>query len=130
MKSKDMQKLVFPKYEHGEGPSEIFQHLNGTSSLITIKRWCKIVHGTGTIQLSKLTGRPWTVRTNEFIRKVKTRLNRKRKVLIRKLVRELDISYSSVRRILKNDRKLRSYQMLIKPWLTDEHKKKRKKFSN
>ena len=53
MKSKDMQKLVFSKYENDEGPSEIFQHLNDTVSLITIKHWCKIVRETGTIQLSK-----------------------------------------------------------------------------
>lgn len=130
MKSKDIQKLVLSKYEKGEGPSEIFQHLNGTVSLITIKRWCKMVRETGTIQLSKSPGRPRTVRTKESIRKVKTRLNRKRKVSIRKLVHELDISYGSVRRILKSDLKLRSYKMVVEPLLTDEHKEKRKKFSN
>ena len=130
MKSKDIQKLVLSKYEKGEGPSEIFQHLNGTVSLITIKRWCKMVRETGTIQLSKSPGRPRTVRTKESIRKVKARLNRKRKVSIRKLIHELDISYGSVRRILKNDLRLRPYKMVVEPLLTDEHKEKRKKFSN
>ena len=82
MKNQDIQKLVFSEYENDEGPSEIFQHLNGTVSLITIKRWYKMVRETGTIQLSKSPGRPRTVRTEESIRKVKTRLDRKRKVLI------------------------------------------------
>ena len=107
MKSKDMQKLVLSKYDNGEGPSKIFQHLNGTVSPVTIKCWCKMVGEIGTTQLSKSPGRLRTVRTNKSIRKVKTRLNRKRKVLIRKLVHEFDISYGSVRRILKNDLKLR-----------------------
>ena len=61
MKSKDIQKLVLSKYED---PSEIFQYLNGTVSLITIKRWCKMIRETGTIQLSKSSARPRTIRTN------------------------------------------------------------------
>ena len=61
---------------------------------------------------------------------MKTCLNRKRKISIRKLVHELDISYGSAGRILKNDLKLRPYKMVIEPLLTDEHKEKRKKFSN
>ena len=61
------------------------------------------------------------------IRKEKTRLNRKIKVSIQKLVHEFDISYGSAPRILKNDLKLRSYKMVIEPWLMDEHKEKRKK---
>ena len=89
-----------------------------------------MVRETGTIQLSKSTGRPRTVRTKESIRKVKTRLNPKRKVSIRKLAHELDISHGSARRILKNDLKLSSHKMVIEPLLTDEHKEKRKKFSN
>jgi hypothetical protein len=36
MKSKDLQKLVLSKYEADHGPPEIFQHLNGIVSLITI----------------------------------------------------------------------------------------------
>ena len=40
MKSKDLQKLVLSKYEKGEGPSEIFRHLNGALCLRTVKRWC------------------------------------------------------------------------------------------
>ena len=130
MKSKDVQKLVLSKYESSGGPSEIFQDLNGTPNLITIKSWCKMVRETSTIQLSKSPDPPRTFRTKESTRKVKTRLNRKRKVSIRKLVHELDLSYGSARQILKNDLKLRSYKIVIEPLLTDEHKEKRKKFSN
>ena len=130
MKSKDLQKLVLSKYEKGEGPSEIFQHLNGALCLRTVKRWCKMIRETGSIELSTSPGRSRTIRTKESIKKVKHRLNRKKKVTSRKLAVELNISRTSVRRILKNDLLLRPYKKIVEPLLTDEHKEKRKKFSN
>ena len=51
MKSKDLQKPVLSKYEKGEGPSEIFRHLNGALCLRTGKRWCKMIRETGSIEL-------------------------------------------------------------------------------
>ena len=126
MKSKDLQKLVLSKYEKDEGPSEIFRHLNDTLCLRTVKRWCKMIRKTGSIELSTSPGRSRTIRTKESIKKVKHRLNRKEKVTSRKL----NISRTSVRRILKNDLLLRPYKKIVEPLLTDEHKEKRKKFSN
>ena len=107
MKSKDLQKLVLSKYEKGEGPSEIFRHLNGALCLRTGKRWCKMIRETGSIELSTSPGRSPIIRTKEPIKKVKHRLNRKKKVTNRKLAVELNISRTSVRRILKNDPLLR-----------------------
>ena len=107
MKSKDLQKLILSKYEKGESPSEIFQHLNGALCLRTFKRWCKMIRETGSIELSTSPDRPPTIRTKESIKKVKHRLNRKKKVTSRKLAVELNISRTSVRRILKNDLLLR-----------------------
>ena len=130
MKSKDLQKLVLSKYEKGEGRSEIFRHLNGALCLRTVKRWCKMIGKTGSIELSTSPGRSRTIRTKESIKKVKHRLNRKKKVTSRKLAVELNISRTSVRRILKNDLLLRPYKKIVEPLLTDEHKEKRKKFSN
>ncbi|CAF3956530.1 unnamed protein product, partial [Rotaria sp. Silwood1] len=66
MKSKDIQKLVLSKYEKGQDSLEIFHHINGTVSLITIKRWCKMGRETGTIQLYKSPGPPWTIRTKVY----------------------------------------------------------------
>ena len=130
MKSKDLQKLVLSKYEKGGGPSDIFQHLNGALCLRTVKRWCKMIRETGSIELSTSPGRARTIRTKESLQKVKNRLNRKKKVTSRKLAVELNISRTSVRRILKEDLHLRSYKKIVEPLLTDEHKEKRKKFSN
>ena len=48
----------------------------------------------------------------------------------RKLAVELNISRTSVRRILKNDLLLRLYKKIVEPLLIGEHKEKRKEFSN
>ena len=48
----------------------------------------------------------------------------------RKLAVELNISRTSVRRILNNDLLLRPYRKIVEPLLTNEHKEKRKRFSN
>ena len=119
MKSKDLQKLILSKYEKGEGPSEIFRHLNGALCFRTVKRWCKMIRETGSIELSTSPGRSRTIRTKESIKKVKHRLNRKKKVTSRKLAVELNISRTSVRRILKNDLLLRPYKKIFEPCTTN-----------
>ena len=63
MKSKDIQKLVLFKYEVGQMPKKIFQDLNGVVTYPTVKRWCKMVHETSTIDLSKPFTPHRTVRT-------------------------------------------------------------------
>ena len=128
MKSKDLQKLVLSKYEKGEGPSQIFRNLNGALCLRTVKRWCKMIRETGSIELSTSPGRSRTIRTKESIKKVKHRLNRKKNVTSRKLAVELNISRTSVRRILKSDLLLRPYKKIVEPLLTDKHREKKKIF--
>jgi inhibitor of nuclear factor kappa-B kinase subunit alpha len=67
----------------------------------------------------------WTVS-----QKVKRGLNRRKPLSCRKLARELDISRSSVQRILKNDLELQAYKIQKESLLIDEHKEKRMKFAN
>ena len=130
MKSKDLQKLVLSKHEKGGGPSEIFRHLTGALCFRTVKRWCKMIREIGSTELSASTGRSSIIRMKELIKKMKDRSNLKKKVTSRKLAVELNISRTSVRRILKNDLLLRPYKKIVEPLLTDEHKEKRKKISN
>ena len=130
MKSKDLQKLVLSKYKKGEGSLEIFRHLNGALCLRTVKRWCKMIREAGSIELSTSPGRSPTIRTKKSIKKVKHRLNRKKKMTSQKLAVELNISRTSVRRILKNDLLLRPYKIIVELLLTDEHRETRQKFSN
>jgi len=130
MKSKDLQKLVLSKYENGDGPTKIFRDLNGAMSLCTIERWCKMIREDGSINLSSPSGCPRTVRTKATIQNIKRRMKRQKRVSIRKLASELNISRNSVWRVLKNDLQLKAYKKQIEPLLTDEHKAKRKTFAN
>jgi len=130
MKSEDLRKVVFRKYEDGDGVCKIFRDLNGSLGLNTIRRWCKMIRDTGSIQLSTSPGAPRLARTSKTIEKVKHKLDRKKMVTTRGLAKEYGISKSSAHRILTKDLKLYAYKMTIEPKLTEEQKNKRKKIVN
>ena len=67
-----------------------------------------MVRETGTINLSHPLGRPRIIRTKGMVQKVRKRMKRKKRVSVRKLSGELDISNGSVVRILKQDLGYRS----------------------
>ncbi|CAF2091845.1 unnamed protein product [Rotaria magnacalcarata] len=92
MKSKDLQQVVFRKYEDVDGPTKIFRDLNDSLGLTTIKRWCKMIRDTGSIQLSKSPGGPRFARTSKKIQKVKHKLNQKKMVSVRSLTKDCSIS--------------------------------------
>ena len=79
MKGEDLQKLVLSKYEKGEPSTKIFEALNGFVSSQTIRRWCKMVRETGTINLFHSLGRPRIIRTKGMIQNVRKRMKRKKK---------------------------------------------------
>ena len=79
MKGEDLQKLVLYKYEKGESSTKIFEDLNSFVSSRTIRRWCKMVRETGTINLSHSLARPRIIRTKGMIQKVRKRMKRKKK---------------------------------------------------
>ena len=92
MKSKNVQKVALSKYEKADGTTKISQELNGTVSLSTIERWCRRIHESGSINLSKPPDRPRIIRSKGAIEKVKTSLNRRNLLASRKLARQLSIS--------------------------------------
>jgi hypothetical protein len=130
MKSKDLQKLVLSKYNNGDKSKQIFIDLHGAMSLRTIERWSKMIRESGSIGLNSPPGCPQTVRTKESIQMIKRSTKAIGRVSARRLAIKLNMSRTSVRRVLKNDLRLRAYKTVIEPLLTDEHKLKRKKFSN
>ena len=130
MKSKDLQQLGLSKYESGDTIPKIYRDLNGAISYDTVRRWCNMIGKTGAIQLSAPSGPPRIIRTKQMIQKAKNRLKRKKKVSSRILAHELRISRTSVRRILKDDLQYHAYKVRVVPLLKDEHKAKRKRFSN
>ena len=74
MKSKDIQNLVFSKFQKKEQPKKIFDDLNGTVGLRTIERWCKSFRETGSVDLKRSPVRPRTIRTKTTIEKVKRKI--------------------------------------------------------
>ncbi|CAF2225095.1 unnamed protein product [Rotaria magnacalcarata] len=103
MKSKDIRKVVKTKYENDDGPAKIYRDLAGAVSLPTIKLWIKMINTSGFITLSSPPGCPRTVRTKAAIVKLKNRLNKKKQVSTRKLAKDMNISRTSIRRILCED---------------------------
>ena len=89
-----------------------------------------MIRQSDSIQLLDTHDGPRIVKTKENIQKVKNRLHRKQNVSTRKLSRELDISATSVRRILKIDLGLKTYKNIIEPSLSDDQKIKRKQLAN
>ena len=110
MKSKDLQKLVLSKYEAGQIPKKIFEHLNGAASYSRVKRWCKMIRETGAINLSKPSTCHRTVRTNANIQKIKRKSKGAKRISCRKLAHEMVMSFSSAKRILRKDLKMKPYK--------------------
>ena len=125
MKSKDLQQVVFRKYDDGDSPTKVFRDLNGSLGLATIKRWCKMIRETGSIQLSTPPGGPRFARTSKTIQKVKHKLNQQM-VSVRSLAKDYSMSKSSAHRILKDNLKLCAYKMRIEPKFTEEQKQTKK----
>ena len=130
MKSLDLQNIVKSKHLSADDLTKIFKDLNGELSLSTIKRWVKTINETGAIQIRNSPGHPRTTRTKHMIRKVKQRLNRKKRVSTTELEKKLCISNSSVRRILQDDLGYFPYKKIIQPAIIDVQKQKRIKFEN
>ena len=122
MKSLDLQEIVKCKNQNGDCVSKIFNDLSGAISLSTIKRWVKMLNETGAIKLGKSPGHLRIVRTKANILKVKQTLNRDKKFSTRKLCKELNISNSSVHRILQDDLGYFTYKKIIQPAITDVQK--------
>ena len=79
----------------------------------------------GSIELSASPGSSPAIRAKKWIKRVKDRLNRKKKATSRKVAVQLNISRTSVRRILKNDLLLRPYKKMVEPLLIDERKEEK-----
>ena len=113
MKSKVLQKFDLSKYEAGQTLKKTFQDLNGAVSYRTVKRWCKMIRETGAIDLSKPSGGHRTVRTKAAIQKIKRKSKGDKRISCRKLALEMDMSFSSIYRILRKDPKMKPYKKLL-----------------
>ena len=91
------------------GMTMVFRDLNDVISLSTVDWCCRGSLEVSTIKLVNPREYLRTIRTKAASQRIKRRLNRRKSLFSEKLDRELDISRSSVQRILKNDRELHAY---------------------
>ena len=103
MKNEDLQKVVFSNYENGDHSTKIFHDVNGVSGLRRNKDWCKMIRETDSIKLSSPPSRSRTFRAEGTVKKIKNEVKQTKGVTIRKLSSKLEISRTSVQRILKDD---------------------------
>ena len=89
-----------------------------------------MISTTGSITLSSPPGCPRAVCTKVAIMKVKSRLNKKKRVSTRKLASDINISRTSIRRILREDLGYKPYKKIKQPKLNNLQKNKRVKFAN
>ncbi|CAF3959237.1 unnamed protein product, partial [Rotaria magnacalcarata] len=111
LKSKEIQELVRRLYNDGCGGNEIHKSLRGLISKRTIFYWLKSIKATGTIQLQGPPGCPMLVRSKA-----------------RSLAKKLNVSRSTVRRIIKDDLGYKAFVKRVAPKLTEKQKIKRKSF--
>ena len=89
-----------------------------------------MIDQTGIVSTSRSPDCPRIIRTSATIEKVKNRLKGGGRVSAWKLSKKLQLSRTSIQRILKDDLRYFPYKIIIKPFLTDAHKAERKRFAN
>ena len=111
----------------GKKPVEIFrllQHQNISKSFVeyTIRRY----RDNGSVVDRPRLGRPCSARTKETLRKVKGRIARNPKRSQRKMAAELNVSKSTIQRILTKDLRLKPLKKVKVQILTAQQKLNRK----
>lgn len=118
--------LMKVHYTNGCSVSQIFIHLGKKVTKITIRNWIKRFKNHQFFPI-KNSGRPRTIRTYTNIIKVKNLLKLKHSA--RLISKKLKLNRESVRRIIKQDLKLKPYRFIRCSKLTEAQKIKRKKFA-
>lgn len=129
MKSLDLQKVVLRLHEQGLSGRQISNQLTGEVSKTTVNQWIKLRRQFGELSLRSPPSPKRTKRTKRLVQKVKQNLVRsKNPKSARQLAKSLNVSRSTVRRVIKEDLGYKSYVKRVAPKLTDAQKKKRYSF--
>ena len=115
--------------DNGLSSLQISKQLRNVVSQRTVRRWRQLYESTGKIDLRSPPGRTRTIRTKKLIRKVSKRLVSKGRQSARRLAKSFAVSRETMRRIIKNDLRLRPYRMTTRPKLTEDHKRRRVSFA-
>ena len=87
----------------------MYKYVCGTVSRATIYSWIKSINTSSTIDLKSPTDRPRIIRTENLIQKVKQRFSRKKRVSSLILAKEMNVSRTAMRRLIREDLGLKPY---------------------
>lgn len=130
MKNSDIQNLVLRLHEQKMSNRQISKHLCNQVSHTTINRWIKIKNNHGKILRIKKSTRKRPVRTKKLIKRVNDCiLSKKQPKSTRKLSKKLNVSRTTIQRIIKKDLGLKSYKKRVIPKVTTVQQAKRRSFA-
>ena len=126
MKSLELQCVVLRLHEQSLSGRQISNQLMGEVSKTTVNEWIKLCCKFGEISLRSPPDPKRTKRTKRLVPKVKQHIVRsKKQKSARQLAKSLNVSRSTVRRVIKEDLGYKYYVKRVAPKLTDSQKKKR-----
>ena len=120
-----MNSTVEKLYRKGKSASEIFRILNGTISHSGVFKAVKRFKETGSAQPRVRSTPKRPVRTKKLIKNTREKLRRNPARSAAKLAHEAHVSPSTMRRLLKDDLKVKPYKITKRQLLSDTTKKKR-----
>lgn len=115
---------IISLHKRGLSKTDIAKSLLESKSTIgDIKKHYKT---TGNIEPTPISGRPRIVKTTNFLKNVKEKINRNSNRGIKKLAREYDVSFTSMHRLITVDLNMNSYKcrnvpFLAKNWLSIQY---------
>lgn len=125
-----IRKLIKSYLDSKKTGSEIYQLLNKTVKKRTIYNWIERIKKRKSIEAKVSKGRPRTIRTKRFIRKIekncKSGIKRKS---ARQLAKESNCNPQTVLNVIHDDLKFKTYKPIEVPALTSNHIEQRSKFS-
>ena len=129
MKSLELQNTVLRFHEQGLSTRQISNQLVDQVSKTTVNRWVKMYRESGKISFKTPSGRKRTIRTKKLVQQVKKYLVKdKRKKSVRKIAKSLNVSRTTIQRVVKSDLGYKSYIKRVSPKLTEMQKQKRHSF--
>ena len=129
MKSLELQNIVLRLHDQGLSTRQISNQLVDQVSKTTVNRWVKMYRESGKISLKTPSGRKRTIRTKKLVQQVKKyRVKDKRKKSVRKIAKSLNVSRTTIQRVVKSDLGYKSYIKRVSPKLKEMQKQKRHSF--
>ena len=126
MLSEEERTTIIGLYLTGKIPSQIFKQLKCDGySRTTIYRVIKKFKESSSTEFRKKLKKKRPIRTQALVKKVREAIRRNPQRSLRKMALQLKISYSTVRRVLNEDLKMKAFKKTTTPLLSATQKRNR-----